>query len=1161
MANFIVTSLSDTTAADGVTTLREAIELANASAGADTITFDASLAGGLLRLTQGEMTITDSVTIDAAGQDITITGDASDNDANVAGTDLTDIDASSTGLSDNTRIFDITGASSDTTILGLTLTGGRTSGFYNAGGAIASDADLTLDGVTVYGNTTEGIFSDGGGVYSRGNITLIDSVIEGNRTSANNSEGGGVAALLSIYGRDSTIEGNATSGGGSGGGGMAAANITLVNSTVSNNATTGLNSDGGGLSTEQVATLVNSTIVDNLTAGDSSDGGGIYSQHRVVSIHSTISGNSTAGASATGGGISVAARFSGVTGGLELVNSIVSGNVNTANSGTDETFVSTTFGGITTLTGTNILGGDVYANSTATGSTSAADLFAATQEVLVDSDGDGIGDAASGVFSGVLADNGGSIETVAIRAGGAAQNTANDQVTTDDFDLDGDSVTAEALPEDALGSNRGVDLGADVGAFEISVPTILGTDNPETLNGTAIDELILGLAGNDNLNGGGGNDTLFGGDGNDNLNGQTGNDTMEGGLGNDRYFVDSFGDIVIERPGEGTDTVTTSVSIIIPENVENASTSGTSAINITGNNLNNFMVGNSASNVLAGGAGNDRLQGQGGADTLEGGAGNDILEGQAGADVLRFGVDDGNDTAFGFELGLDKLDFTQLGLRFVELSFIESAGSTRIEYDNGVGGVASVNLQGVALTDITSDVMVDPSGLGSPGGGVPLIEGDTGNNDLFGSAADEDFVGGGGNDRFFAFQGNDTMVGGFGNDRYFVTDAGDVVIEQDFQGIDQIDTTISLTLADGVENGAVSGNNAVDITGNDLNNFITGSAQTNVLLGGAGRDRLIAFGGDDTLNGGTGRDVLEGGTGADLFVFEADSDIDLITDFEVGVDLIDITALGIAYADMRIVDGALGAQVYLDLTPGSVDLITLSGVSASQLLLDSFVTVFGANQPPIVGTAGNDNLTGSQIDDELQGLGGNDLVNGAQGADTMIGGQGNDSYFVDNVGDTIIELAGEGIDVINTQVNFTLSANVENAAAAFGGGAIDLTGNGENNALTGNDAANVLNGLAGVDNLQGLAGEDEINGGTGNDILRGGDDADRFVFNTGDGADQIIDFELGIDTIDLSGTGLAFGDLTIQSVGVNATVQYGSDVITVFNVNDTQLDASQFDFV
>ncbi|MEM7212518.1 MAG: hypothetical protein AAF479_11600, partial [Pseudomonadota bacterium] len=678
MATFTVTSLSDVSASDGVTTLREAIELSNISEEVDSIVFDASLADGLLRLAQGEIVITDAVVIDASGMNVTITGDTNNNDSNVAGTELTDVDASSTGLSDNTRIFNVTGIDSETTFIGLTLTGGRTSGFLNDGGAVASEADLTFQDSTIYGNSTSGGFAGGGGIFSEQNVTLIDTVVSGNRTEGNSASGGGVKTLNGLTVIDSTISCNATSGGGSNGGGLNSASLQLINSTVSGNATTGINANGGGIATEQLTTLVNATVANNTTSGDYSDGGGIYAFQRLVSIHSTISGNSTAGAQANGGGIYGAGFSQNGDGGVQLINSIVSGNVNTADSATNESFVSPTLLGTTTLTGANIVGDTIYSGSTSTGTTSAASIFDSTQLVMIDTNGDGTGDTSSGVLGGALGDNGGANETIAIVVGGAAQDAADAAAAPDTLDIDGDSDTLEVLPEDAVGTSRVTDVAPDLGAIEIGFDGILGTELDDVLDGTNDAEVIIGLGGNDRLNGRDGNDTLEGGSGNDTLNGQAGDDTMEGGTGNDRYFIDSAGDVVIELPGEGTDILTGTISFTLPDNVETGSTSGGAAIDIAGNALNNNITGNEASNVLTGLDGIDRLRGRGGDDTLDGGTGNDILEPGTGSDVLRFGANAGVDLVIGFEVGQDLLDFSDLGLRYVDLQLIDQSGSTRI---------------------------------------------------------------------------------------------------------------------------------------------------------------------------------------------------------------------------------------------------------------------------------------------------------------------------------------------------------------------------------------------------------------------------------------------------------------------------------------------------
>lgn len=159
------------------------------------------------------------------------------------------------------------------------------------------------------------------------------------------------------------------------------------------------------------------------------------------------------------------------------------------------------------------------------------------------------------------------------------------------------------------------------------------------------------------------------------------------------------------------------------------------------------------------------------------------------------------------------------------------------------------------------------------------------------------------------------------------------------------------------------------------------------------------------------------------------------------------------------------------------------------------------------GTAGADNLQGGNEDDVLNGLAGNDTLNGGVGSDVMIGGAGNDTYFVDNVGDTVTESVGEGVDLVNSSVSYTLTANADNLT---GSGSAGLT-------LTGNELANIITGSTGAD---------LITGGTDNvvDTLVGGQGNDTYIIsNTGttvvatndvitEGVDNALDSS-GIDTV------------------------------------------------
>ncbi|KQP16558.1 hypothetical protein ASF26_01620 [Methylobacterium sp. Leaf93] len=181
-------------------------------------------------------------------------------------------------------------------------------------------------------------------------------------------------------------------------------------------------------------------------------------------------------------------------------------------------------------------------------------------------------------------------------------------------------------------------------AFVILDPreaSITGSDGDDVLIGRLDASFINGLDGNDALYGMGANDIINGGAGNDLLDGGAGGDMLIGGDGNDTYVVDSYGDIVIEQAGQGTDTIRASLdyALAIGLSVENLRTtldSGTNRINLTGNELANRLVGNDGANILAGGAGADILYGRRGDDVF--------IVSEAGDRVFET-IGQGNDTA------------------------------------------------------------------------------------------------------------------------------------------------------------------------------------------------------------------------------------------------------------------------------------------------------------------------------------------------------------------------------------------------------------------------------------------------------------------------------------------------------------------------------------
>ncbi len=335
-------------------------------------------------------------------------------------------------------------------------------------------------------------------------------------------------------------------------------------------------------------------------------------------------------------------------------------------------------------------------------------------------------------------------------------------------------------------------------------------------------------------------------------------------------------------------------------------------------------------------------------------------------------------------------------------------------------------------------------------------------------------------------------------------------------------------------------------TANPVTSTITnddGDEVGNELIGGTGRDTLSGLGGNDTIIGNAGNDTLDGGTGNDSLIGNAgndtyivDSALDTIT--ENSGEGTDIVQASVTYT-----------------LPNNVENLTLTGASA------------------ISGTGNelNNRLTGNSGDNILTGGAGNDILDGGTGNDTLVGGTGNDTYIVDSALDTITENSGEGTDIVQASVSYTLPNNVENLTLT-GIDNIDGAGNSLNNRLTGNSGDNILTGDAGNDILTGNGGSDTLVGGTGNDTLNLGLNdgvSDIVRYASGDGRDTINQFEIGTDK--LAFTGISSIDVMVSGSNTqlrlsNANFGTGTLLATISGVvgftatelgtNGTSLDPS-----
>ncbi|WP_310621716.1 M10 family metallopeptidase C-terminal domain-containing protein [Flexibacterium corallicola] len=533
------------------------------------------------------------------------------------------------------------------------------------------------------------------------------------------------------------------------------------------------------------------------------------------------------------------------------------------------------------------------------------------------------------------------------------------------------------------------------------------------------------------------------------------------------------------------------------------------------------------------GSGNDTLIGNVADNSINGGAGEDFMAGGLGNDT--YVVNNMGDTIE--ELAGEGIDHV-----FSSVTYVLREHSQHLE-----------NLT------LTGDADVDAIGNGQNN----TLIGNSGDNILNGAWGDDTLIGGAGNDTFEDFEGADHMVGGLGSDTYIVNNAGDTIEELAGEGIDHVFSSVTYVLREHsqhLENLTLTGDADVDAIGNGQNNTLIGNSGDNILNGAWGDDTLIGGAGNDTFEDFEGADHMVGGLGSDTYIVNNAGD----TIEELAGEGIDHVFSSVTYV--------------LREHSQHLENLTLTG--------DADVDAIGNGQNnTLIGNAGDNILNGAWGDDTLIGGAGNDTFEDFEGADHMVGGLGNDTYIVNNVGDTIEELAGEGIDHVFSSVTYVLrehSQHLENLTLT-GDTDVGAIGNGQNNTLIGNAGDNILNGAWGDDTLIGGAGndtfedyegDDHMVGGLGNDtfysgigddLLEGGNGRDTFIFSKGSGVDTITDFTQGEDLIELDET--LFTDfnsliLAAENRGLSTVINLDDEYqIVLEGIQVVDLQSEDFTFV
>jgi Ca2+-binding RTX toxin-like protein len=432
-------------------------------------------------------------------------------------------------------------------------------------------------------------------------------------------------------------------------------------------------------------------------------------------------------------------------------------------------------------------------------------------------------------------------------------------------------------------------------------------------------------------------------------------------------------------------------------------------------------------------------------------------------------------------------------------------------------------------------------------------------------------TGTGANDTLYGGPGGDQLVGLAGDDTYGVYSQLDTVVEQAGEGSDRILTFASYALTAGasIETLSTAINSATDpvqLTGNEISQFIIGNFGANTLDGRGGGDAMIGLAGNDVYYVSERTDfVIEAANGGtDIvytrgdFVLNAGSSVETIAvassarnvALSIGGNELAQSISGGNGGDTLnggggadTLSGGLGDDTYrlfggetvIEDFGGGYDRVFTSGSfalpeqSVGQLPSVEFIsTAVNAGTEAI-------NLAGSLVAQTMIGNYGNNIIDGRGGHDTLIGLRGDDVYRVYGYGEAVIENAGEGNDTVFASGNYTLTAgaSVETLSTASNGvrGFINLTGNEFAQTVIGDFGDNILDGGGGNDTLFGLQG---------NDI---------FQFTTAPGAgnvDTLADFGNGADRIRLDlnrFAGLTSGTLASTAIAIGAAAADADDRI------------------
>ncbi|WP_311274781.1 calcium-binding protein [Methylobacterium sp. WCS2018Hpa-22] len=249
-----------------------------------------------------------------------------------------------------------------------------------------------------------------------------------------------------------------------------------------------------------------------------------------------------------------------------------------------------------------------------------------------------------------------------------------------------------------------------------------------------------------------------------------------------------------------------------------------------GNDVYDAREGGTIVGSVYGGLGDDRFVGTAGRQTFAGDAGNDRLDGGRGYDILIGGI--GDDT-------------------YVVNNTINESNPDDPEALGTIYGDQVVEGKSQGIDTILANFAFDLNRYENVENGTltSLSQENSFGGSVFGNALANVVTGNGGQNVIDGREGADQMIGLGGNDTYYADNIGDRIAEEINGGIDEVRSSATFSLGGSqVENLTLTGEGAINGTGNSLSNIIYGNFGANVINGGAGSDAIFLtnlYGADD----------------------------------------------------------------------------------------------------------------------------------------------------------------------------------------------------------------------------------------------------------------------------------------------------------------------------